>query len=259
MKEKHFFEAMRPFLRPQTASGQRRRQNGNYSNDESKPHYFGHRERLRDRFLRVGKDAFADYELLELILFRAIPKGDVKPLAKSILEHFDGDFNSALTAPANELLKIDGVGPAIVGEMKIVEAVAQRLAQSRVLHKNAVSSWDELMHYCKSVMAHREIEQFRVLFLDRKNFLIADEEQGRGTVDHVPVYPREVVKRGLELNASAIILLHNHPSGDPSPSQADLDITNQIIQACDSVNIEVFDHVVIGKGEDFSFRANGLI
>ncbi len=263
----HFFESMKPFMRPQTASGQKRHQEeggaggkySRYGKDEELPHYYGHRQRLRDRFMRVGKEALADYELMELILFRALQKGDVKPLAKKILANFNDDFNVALTAHPSELMKIDGVGPAIVAEMKIVEAAAQRLGQARVVNKDALSSWDELMHYCKTVMAHRDIEQFRILFLDRKNFLIADEAQAKGTVDHVPVYPREVVKRGLELNASAIILLHNHPSGDPSPSQADLQVTQQIIQACDSVAIEVYDHVVIGKEEDFSFRANGLI
>ncbi len=252
----HFFESMKPFL------GQSARKSGNKYPRKSSgetPHYYGHRQRLRDRFMRVGKEALADYELMELVLFRALPKGDVKPLAKRILGNFDDDFNAALTAPAKELMNIDGVGPAVIAEMKIIEAVAQRLAQARVLNKNAISSWDDLMHYCKTVMAHRDIEYFRTLYLDRKNFLIADEGHAKGTVDHVPVYPREVVKRALELNASALILVHNHPSGDPSPSEADRVITNQIIEAGATMNIEVYDHVVIGKEEDFSFRTNGLI
>lgn len=257
MSQKSFFENMKPFRRPQTAHGQRR--GGKSLPGDELPHYYGHRERLRDRFLRVGKEALADYELMELILFRALPKGDVKPLAKKILAKFDDDFNTAITAPTKELLAIEGVGPAVVGEMKIVEAVAHRLAQAKVLGKNAISSWDELMHYCKAVMAYRDLEVFRILFLDRKNFLIADEAQAKGTVDHVPVYPREVVKRALELNASAIILLHNHPSGDPSPSDEDRVITTQIIEACATVGVEVHDHVVIGRAEDFSFRGNGLI
>ncbi len=264
MKQKNqFFEALNPFRTPQTASGQRkqysRKNQYHYQNQNERPHYYGHRERLRDRFIKAGKESCADYELVELLIFRAIPRGDVKPLAKRILEKFDDDISKALSAPPKELMEIEGVTPAIAGEFKIVEAVAHRLAQSRVIGKNAISSWDELMHYCKAVMAHRDLEQFRILFLDRKNFLIADESQAQGTVDHVPVYPREVVKRALEHNASALILLHNHPSGDPSPSREDIEITKQIISACDALGVEVYDHVVIGRAEDFSFRANDLI
>ncbi len=264
MSEKfHFYESLKPFMRPQTSGNYRqakkRGSKAKTSSQDEVPHYFGHRQRLRDRFLRVGKEALADYELLELVLFRAVPRGDVKPFAKRILSHFDDDFNQAISATAQELLNIKGMTPAIVGELKIVEAVAHRLAQSKVLQKEAISSWDELMRYCKIVMAHRDLEVFRILFLDRKNFLIADEAQAKGTVDHVPVYPREVVKRALELNASAIILLHNHPSGDPTPSEADLNVTKQIVAACETVGVEVYDHVVIGATEDFSFRTNGLM
>ncbi len=256
-QKSHFFDAVKSFRKPQTANAQQREFSKHQQFD--KPHYIGHRQRLRDRFLRVGKEGLADYELMELILFRAIPKGDVKPLAKNILAHFNDDFNEALTAPSHELLKIEGVSPAIIGEMKIVEAVSHRLAQSKVMGKNAISSWDELMHYCKAVMAHRDLEQFRILFLDSKNFLIADEPQAQGTVDHVPVYPREVVKRALELNAAALILLHNHPSGKPDPSEADIVVTRQIVNACKTVNIDVYDHVIIGKEDNFSFSANGLL
>ncbi|SMX33799.1 RadC family protein [Maliponia aquimaris] len=217
-----------------------------------------HRARLRERFVIGGADALPDYELLELVLFRAIPRRDVKPLARHLLETF-GDFNAVLSAPVPRLREINGVGDAVVTELKIVEAAAHRLARSRVLRKHVVSSWDALLEYCQTAMAHRETEQFRILFLDRKNVLIADEAQARGTVDHVPVYPREVVKRALELNASAFILVHNHPSGDPTPSQADIDMTLQIQQAADALGITLHDHLVIGKSRELSFRSEGLL
>lgn len=217
-----------------------------------------HRARLRERFLIGGPDALPDYELLELVLFRAIPRRDVKPLARALLENF-GDFNGVLSAPATRLHETAGVGDAVVTELKIVEAAAHRLARSRVLQKQVVTSWDALLEYCQTAMAHRDTEQFRVLFLDRKNVLIADEPQARGTVDHVPVYPREVVKRALELNASALILVHNHPSGDPTPSQADIDMTAQIQVAADALGITLHDHLVIGKSRELSFRSTGLL
>ena len=217
-----------------------------------------HRARLRERFLIGGPDALPDYELLELVLFRAIPRRDVKPLARALLERF-GDFNGVLSAPASRLHETAGVGDAVVTELKIVEAAAHRLARSRVLQKQVVTSWDALLEYCQTAMAHRDTEQFRVLFLDRKNVLIADEAQARGTVDHVPVYPREVVKRALELNASALILVHNHPSGDPTPSQADIDMTEQIQVAADALGIILHDHLVIGKSRELSFRSAGLL
>lgn len=217
-----------------------------------------HRARLRERFLVGGADALPDYELLELVLFRAIPRRDVKPLARQLLDVF-GDFNAVLSAPVQRLREIPGVGDAVVTELKIVEAAAHRLARSRVLRKHVVSSWDALLDYCQTAMAHRETEQFRILFLDRKNVLIADEAQARGTVDHVPVYPREVVKRALELNASAFILVHNHPSGDPTPSQADIDMTIQIQTAADALGITLHDHLVIGKSRELSFRSEGLL
>lgn len=170
-----------------------------------------HRARLRDRFMQGGAVAMPDYELLELVLFRAIPRQDVKPLARLLIETF-GDFNRVLTAPNARLMDVAGVGPAVVTELKIVEAAAQRLARARIMHRPVLSSWQSLLDYCHTAMAHREIEQFRVLYLDRKNVLVADEEQARGTVDHVPVYPREIIRRALELNASALILVHNHPT-----------------------------------------------
>lgn len=217
-----------------------------------------HRKRLRARFVTGGAAAVPDYELLELVLFRAIPRQDVKPLARHLLETF-GDFNGVISAQPDRLLDVSGVGQSVVTELKIVEAAAHRLARSQVMHRAIVSSWDALLDYCHTAMAHRDTEQFRVLFLDRKNVLIADEELAKGTVDHVPVYPREVVKRALELNASALIVVHNHPSGDPTPSQSDIDMTHQIQSAAKALGLTVHDHLVIGKSEEFSFRSAGYL
>ncbi len=217
-----------------------------------------HRKRLRERFLSGGGGAVADYELLELVLFRAIPRQDVKPLARTLIETF-GDFSGVLSAPAERLSAISGVGASVVTELKIVEAAAHRLARSRVLDRPAISGWDALVSYCRTTMSRQEIEQFRILFLDRKNLLIADEPQARGTVDHVPVYPREVVKRALELNASAVILVHNHPSGDPTPSEADIAVTRQIAAAAETLSITLHDHLIIGAAEEFSFRSAGFL
>jgi DNA repair protein RadC len=217
-----------------------------------------HRKRLRERFMGGGAAALPDYELLELVLFRAIPRRDVKPLARALLEQF-GDFNGVLSAPEARLKQVNGVGDAVICELKIIEAAAQRLSRARILRKQVISSWDALLDYCHTAMAHRETEQFRILFLDRKNVLIADEDQARGTVDHVPVYPREVVKRVLELNASALILVHNHPSGDPTPSEADIAMTEQINAACQTMGITLHDHLIIGRSRELSFRAEGLL
>ncbi len=218
----------------------------------------GHRARLRQRFLEAGPLGVADYEMLELVLFRAIPQRDVKPLAKRLIATF-GDFNGAVSAPPARLAEVQGIGPAVIAELKIVEAAAHRLARARVMHRHALASWSALMEYCKTTMAHRETEQFRILFLDAKNVLIADEEQAQGTVDQVPVYPREVVKRALELNASAIILVHNHPSGDPTPSPADIEMTRAVENAAKAVGIVLHDHVIIGRAHDTSFRSQGLL
>ena len=217
-----------------------------------------HRKRLRARFMEGGAQALPDYELLELVLFRAIPRQDVKPLARRLLDRF-GDFNRVLSAPLHRLTEVEGVGDAIVQELKIVEAAAHRLARAKVMNRAVLSSWDTLLDYCRTSMAHRETEQFRILFLDRKNVLIADEEQAKGTVDHVPVYPREVVKRALELNASALILVHNHPSGDPTPSQQDITVTGQIREAAEVMGIVLHDHLIIGKSRDTSFREQGFL
>ncbi|CAG0909995.1 unnamed protein product [Cyprideis torosa] len=226
---------------------------------EKLPSYLrDHRLRLRQRFLEGGPEALPDYEVLELILFRAIPRRDVKPLARSLLEVL-GDFSAVLSASPERLKEVPGVGDAVVTEFKIVEAAAHRLARSRLLKRPVVSSWDALLEYCQATMAHSEVEQFRVLYLDRKNILIADEAQARGTVDHVPVYPREVIKRALELNASALILVHNHPSGDPTPSTSDIEMTHQISQAAQTMGIVLHDHLVIGKSCEISFRSEGLL
>ncbi|WP_151719113.1 RadC family protein [Gemmobacter serpentinus] len=214
-----------------------------------------HRKRLRQRFMEGGASAMPDYELLELVLFRAIPRQDVKPLARLLLDTF-GDFNRVISAPVPRLAAVKGVGDAVIQDLKILEAAAQRMARARVMQRPVLSSWDALLDYCHTAMAHRETEQFRILFLDRKNVLIADEEQARGTVDHVPVYPREVVKRALELNASALILVHNHPSGDPTPSDADISMTMQIRDAGDVLGIVLHDHLIIGKERELSFRAS---
>ena len=244
---------------------------GQYSFDEAfpafsvsgeagnQPSYIkNHRQRLRERFARGGETAVADYELLELVLFRAIPRQDVKPLARRLLETFT-DFSGAISAPREQLARVKGVGEAVITELKVVEAAAHRLAQARVIDRPAISGWDALVNYCRTAMAHRDTEQFRVLFLDRKNVLIADEAQARGTIDHVPVYPREVVKRALEVNAAALILVHNHPSGDPTPSDADIAVTRQIQEAAETLSITLHDHLVVGAAGEFSFRSAGYL
>lgn len=221
-------------------------------------HRHAHRERLRLRFTEGGADAVPDYELLEMVLYGAIARGDTKPLAKRLLARF-GDMNHVLAAPKARLKEVEGVGDKVVFQLKLMEAVGHRMARVRVMQKPILSSWDALLEYCQTAMAHRELEQFRVLYLDRKNVLIADEAQADGTVDHVPVYPREVVKRALELNASAVILVHNHPSGDPSPSQADIDMTYAIRDAAEVLGLVVHDHLIIGKARELSFRSEGYL
>lgn len=217
-----------------------------------------HRQRLRERFMAGGGAALPDYELLELLLFRAIPRQDVKPLAHALLKTF-GSYNAVLSAPVESLRRVSGVGDAVICELKLIEAAAHRLAQSRILRRRVVSSWEALIDYCQTTMSYSETEQFHVLFLDTKNTLIADERQATGTVDHVPVYPREIVKRALELNASALILVHNHPSGDPTPSSADIEVTRQVQSACAALSITLHDHLIIGKACEVSFRSCGLL
>jgi DNA repair protein RadC len=217
-----------------------------------------HRKRLRERFLTSGPEAVADYEMLELVLFRALPRIDVKPLARRLIETF-GDFNGVVSAPRARLAEVEGVGESVICELKVVEAAAHRLARARVLGRHVLSSWDALVSYCHTAMSHREIEEFRVLYLDRKNVLIADEAQARGTVDHVPVYPREVVKRALELNASALILVHNHPSGDPTPSDSDIAMTFRIRDAAEALGLVLHDHLIVGRSREVSFRGAGYL
>lgn len=217
-----------------------------------------HRKRLRHRFLTGGAPAMPDYEILELTLFRIIPRQDVKPLARLLIDTF-GDISGVLSAPLRRLEQVEGVGPAVALELKVMETITHRMARAKVMQRHVISSWDAVLDYCHTVMAHRDTEQFRVLFLDRKNVLIADEAQGTGTVDHVPVYPREVVKRALELNASALILVHNHPSGDPTPSPEDISMTKQIGEAASGLGITLHDHLVIGRSKELSFRSAGLL
>jgi DNA repair protein RadC len=212
---------------------------------------------LRERFLNGGRDALPDYELLELLLFMAIPRVDTKPLAKELIDKF-GSFGDLIAAPVQKL-RDEKVSENTIAALKVVEAAALRLAKARVMGKPALSSWEALIEYCTMEMARGQTEQFRILFLDRKNVLIADEAQSKGTVDHTPVYPREVVKRALELNASALILVHNHPSGDPTPSRGDIVMTREIVAAAKALKIEVHDHLVIGKGKHASFKALGLL
>jgi DNA repair protein RadC len=225
---------------------------------EPAPHYHGHRERLRGRFREAGADAVADYELLELLLFRALPRGDVKPLAKALLEAF-GSFAEVITAPPSRLAEIKGMGEAAATELKIVHAAASRLLRDQVKKRPALSSWSAVLDYCRTAQAFADREQFRILFLDKRNQLIADEVQQSGTVDHTPVYPREVVKRALELSATAIILVHNHPSGDATPSRADIDMTKQIVDIAQKLGIEVHDHIIVGKHGHASLKGMKLI
>jgi len=222
------------------------------------PHYAGHRQRLRTRFRKGGAAAMPDYELMELVLFRALPRRDTKPVAKALLERF-GSFAEAISAEPELLMEIKGLGKSSVTEIKLIHAAALRLMQGQVMDRPVLSTWSTLLGYCRASMGYAKKEQFRILFLDKKNRLIADEVQQEGTVDHTPVYPREVIKRALELSSTAIILVHNHPSGDPTPSQADIDMTKQIILAANSLHITVHDHIVIGRTSEVSFRSRGLI
>lgn len=222
------------------------------------PHYHGHRARLRARFLKDLGKGFADYELVELLLFMAQPRGDVKPLAKALMKRF-GTFADLMAADPEEIKKIPGAKEATVVALKFVQAAALRMMQSNLLNRPAITSWQQLLDYCHASMSREKREQFRVLFLDRKNVLIADEVQATGTVDHTPVYPREVVKRALDLGATAIIMVHNHPSGDPAPSAGDIDMTQEIKEAAGALGISLHDHVIIGRDGHASFKNLGLL
>jgi DNA repair protein RadC len=226
--------------------------------DNGSPHYHGHRERLRARFMEGGDKALQDYELMELVLFRSIPRKDVKPLAKKLVTRF-GSFAQALAAPPHLLKKIDGIGDNVVTDLKIVEAAARKMAKDEVPKREVLSSWDAVLAYCRTAMGFAEKEQFRLLFLDKRNGLIADEVQQSGTVDHTPVYPREVVKRALELSATAIILVHNHPSGDPTPSSTDVKMTRDIIEVAKPLGIMVHDHIIVGRDGCASLKSLRLI
>jgi DNA repair protein RadC len=225
---------------------------------EPPPHYHGHRERLRTRLREAGANAIADYELLELVLFRAIPRRDVKPLAKALMARF-GSFAEVIAARPERLAEIDGMSAASINEFKIVEASAQRFAKGVAKKRLPLGSWREVVDYCRTAMAFSEREEFRILFLDKRNGLIADEVQGAGTVDHTPVYPREVVRRALELAATALVLVHNHPSGDPTPSTADVKMTLDIIAIATPLGVAIHDHLVIGRDGHTSLRAQKFI
>ena len=226
--------------------------------EASAPHYFGHRERLRERFRQGGAETMPDYELLELALFRTIPRRDTKPLAKAILAKFGG-FAEAIHASEERLAEVPGIGPAVINDLKVIRAAALRMMRSELQSRPLLNSWSKVVDYCSATMAFETREQFRVLFLDSRHRLIIDEVQGKGTVDHTPVYVREVLKRALELSASAIILVHNHPSGDATPSRTDIENTKDIIAAAKPLDIEVHDHLIVGRDGCLSFREAELI
>lgn len=221
-------------------------------------HYHGHRQRLRARFLDHGADSFADYELLELLLFMAVPRRDIRPLAKQLIDQF-GDFAGVCTAPPERLMQVAGISEAAAAAIKTVQASAIRLSRQQARQGPVISNWQGLLDYCHTAMAHQPVEQFRVLFLDKKNRIIADEVQGQGTVDQTPAYPREVMKRALELGATALVLVHNHPSGDPTPSKADIALTKDIVQAARPFDIVIHDHLIIARSGHESLKALGVM
>jgi|SRR6185312_16818173 DNA repair protein RadC len=226
---------------------------------EPADHRLGHRDRVRQRFLKLGAESFADYELLEAVLHIVVPQRDTKDLAKSLLARF-GSFSGVLAAPYEQLRHFKGLGDITAANLKIVQGAAQRYAHDQVSRDQPIlGSWSALIDYCRAQMAFEDIEQFRLLFLDKKNHLIADEVQQTGTVDHTPVYPREVIKRALELSATALILVHNHPSGDPSPSSADVQMTRAIVDVAKPLGIAVHDHIIIGRTGHVSMRGLKLI
>lgn len=222
------------------------------------PHYKGHRQRLRERFLSGGTEALQDYELLELLLFMAIPRRDVKPLAKQLLKTF-GSLPELMAATPEELIKVSGISENTATAIKTVSAISARTMKQELQSKPLLNNWTRLMDYCHATMAHEKKEHFRILFMNKKNELIADEIQGSGTVDHTPAYPREIMKRALELGATALILMHNHPSGDPKPSQADVDMTRHIIRAAEPFNITVHDNIIISRNGYTSMKNQGLM
>lgn len=226
--------------------------------DSQQKHFHGHRQRLKERFEATGADGFQDYELLELVLFRSLPRRDTKPIAKDLVARF-GTFAEVLNAPEHLLTEVKGIGASTVTDFKVIQAAAARIARGEVKKRKVLSSWSAVIDYCRTAMAFAEREEFRILFLDKKNQLIKDELQQTGTVDHTPVYPREVVKRALELSASAIILVHNHPSGDPTPSRADVQMTVSIQESGKPLGIAVHDHIIIGRHGHASLKGLKLI
>src|ERR1043165_4387950 len=225
---------------------------------DDEPHYHGHRERLRQRFRSAGAGALSDYELLEMVLFRALPRRDVKPLAKSLIGKF-GSFAEVVHAPDARLREIAGLGEAAITEIKLIAAAGSRIARGQLKARTMLSSWSDLIDYCRTAMAFADKEQFSVLFLDKRNQRISDELQQVGTVDHTPVYPREVITRALELSATAIILVHNHPSGDPTPSQADIDMTKAVANVAKPLGVNLYDHIIVGKEGHASLKGLRLI
>ncbi|WP_373299062.1 RadC family protein [Algimonas arctica] len=225
---------------------------------DPKPHYHDHRDRLRDKFTRRGADAFDDYELLELILFQALPRIDTKPIAKALLAKFE-TLAEVVAAPVEKLTTVKGIGPSAAQHLKILQQVSIRIGKSSVINRPVLSSWNALLDYCRAAMQFEGREQFRVLFLDRKNRLLADEVMGHGTVDRAPVYPREIVRRALVHEATAIILVHNHPSGDPTPSRQDIALTESIIETAKAINVVVHDHLIVGREDVASFKMLGLM
>jgi DNA repair protein RadC len=225
---------------------------------QTSPHYLGHRQRLRERFLAAGGDSLPDYEMLELVLSLALRRGDVKPLAKALLQRF-GSYADVIAAEPAALAQVKGVGEGVIAALKIVQSAAVRLARQQIVGKEVLSNWQQLLDYCQARIGREGIEEFHVLYLNRKNVLIRDERQQRGTVDHTPVYPREVVKRALELGATALIMVHNHPSGDTTPSRGDIEMTREIKEVGEKLGIQLHDHVIVGRTGANSFRALGLL
>jgi DNA repair protein RadC len=249
--ERFFFgEAIGKPPAPRKTGGDTRR---TAAPDPGEEHYLGHRERLRAKYREHGDTGLADYEILELVLFRLIPRRDTKPIAKALLSRF-GTLAGVFGAPLALLTEVKGVGDTVALDLKLMATVGQRMLKSGLRDKQVLSSWSAVIDYCHAAMAFEAREQFRILFLDKRNVLIADEVQGHGTVDHTPVYPREVVRRALELSATALILVHNHPSGDPTPSRADIDMTKTIVDTARPLGISVHDHIIIGRDGHASLK-----
>jgi DNA repair protein RadC len=238
--------------------GPAKKRRGRQDELQDDQHWLGHRDRLKQRFREAGGDALPDYELLELVLFRSLPRRDVKPLAKALIKRF-GSFAEVLGAPPERLMEVSGVGESVATDLQVMAAAARRMARGAVGKRETLGSWTAVIDYCRAAMAFSVVEEFRILFLDKRNQLIADEVQGRGTVDHTPVYPREVLRRALELGSTAIVLVHNHPSGDPTPSTADIAMTREIVALAKAMGVEVHDHIIVGRNGHASLRGMALM